>query len=270
MIAEIHGKISKYGSNLSDRSEDQLTGDFFGCMRYIPFKYGIKQILQQCVYPESLLKCLNKIKINEWHEYIHFWRKNRSSISETEPDVVIAIDDVVILIEVKYLGGLSSDENPDALEDYISTMKTEIVESKNQIGRESRFLTKKYPEIANKFVLLLAPESSAANIYHNIQNRIENGEAIIDDGVKFGYITWQKVLSALKSISLVDAFQCLIVQDMTDLLTKKGFDSFNNFIETEMPLIDSKDIWPFTYVYIPNIQFSYIKRIEEDLYYEFK
>jgi|GEM_PF-4181867 len=34
MLAEIHNKISGTGSNLSDRLEDQLTGDFFGTLRY--------------------------------------------------------------------------------------------------------------------------------------------------------------------------------------------------------------------------------------------
>ncbi|MFU1797790.1 hypothetical protein ACM1RC_28260 [Paenibacillus azoreducens] len=33
MIAEIHSKISSSGSNLSNRLEDQLTGDFFGDIR---------------------------------------------------------------------------------------------------------------------------------------------------------------------------------------------------------------------------------------------
>ena len=38
LIAEIYNKISKDGRNLSDRLEDQLTGDFFGTLRYMSFK----------------------------------------------------------------------------------------------------------------------------------------------------------------------------------------------------------------------------------------
>lgn len=43
MIAEIHSKISSSGSNLSDRLEDQLTGDFFGAIGYLPFQVGLKR-----------------------------------------------------------------------------------------------------------------------------------------------------------------------------------------------------------------------------------
>ncbi|KPU26283.1 hypothetical protein TR13x_10785 [Caloranaerobacter sp. TR13] len=37
MIAEMKGKISSTGSNLSERLEDKLIGDFFGALRYIPY-----------------------------------------------------------------------------------------------------------------------------------------------------------------------------------------------------------------------------------------
>ena len=35
-VAETHGKISGTGSNLSDRMEDLLASDVFGCLRYLP------------------------------------------------------------------------------------------------------------------------------------------------------------------------------------------------------------------------------------------
>jgi len=34
-IAEIHGKISSSGSNISDRLEDLLTADVFGTFKYL-------------------------------------------------------------------------------------------------------------------------------------------------------------------------------------------------------------------------------------------
>lgn len=52
MIAEIHGKISATGSNLSDRLEDKLTGDIFGSLRYLPFELGIGPILSAAQIPE--------------------------------------------------------------------------------------------------------------------------------------------------------------------------------------------------------------------------
>lgn len=45
VIAELFGKISSSGSNLTDRLEDNLTGDVFGVLRYLPFHSGMAQIL---------------------------------------------------------------------------------------------------------------------------------------------------------------------------------------------------------------------------------
>ena len=75
MIAELYNKISKTGSNLNDRREDQLTGDFFGSLRYLPFNVGIVPILKESVFPEKLLDCqdLDSSEIEEWDDKIRFW-----------------------------------------------------------------------------------------------------------------------------------------------------------------------------------------------------
>ncbi|TET41771.1 MAG: hypothetical protein E3J66_04840, partial [Dehalococcoidia bacterium] len=45
-LAEIHGKISETGTNLSERMEDLLTSDIFGCMRYLPTQKALIPFLQ--------------------------------------------------------------------------------------------------------------------------------------------------------------------------------------------------------------------------------
>jgi hypothetical protein len=50
LLAEIHGKISSEGSNLSERLEDQLTANVFGTLRYLPFHKGIKPIFSKAVF----------------------------------------------------------------------------------------------------------------------------------------------------------------------------------------------------------------------------
>ncbi|GEC87818.1 MULTISPECIES: hypothetical protein [Brevibacillus] len=52
MIAEIFGKISRAGSNLSDRLEDKLTGDVFGSLRYLPFEAGLQMLLSGVHFEE--------------------------------------------------------------------------------------------------------------------------------------------------------------------------------------------------------------------------
>ncbi|MCL1904316.1 MAG: hypothetical protein FWF94_07855 [Oscillospiraceae bacterium] len=261
MIAEINGKISRTGSNLSDRLEDQLTGNFFGSLRYLPFEHGIKTILQNSVYPKSTLDCLPS-HLYEWHNRILFWE----SFERTEPDVIIELDDVVILIEVKLHSGLSSDDNPDEI---LLQSDEQKLESRNQLARESRLLIKQYPQCKKKFLILLAPEDSAAEIYRNIKNREKNGERIIEDGVDFGYITWQKTLIELSNLSIDNAFQKLVVQDLTSLLRQKGFERFDGF-NYDIPNIDKEAYWQFNYTAVPNFVFGNCEFVTEDMYYEFK
>ena len=70
MIAEIRGKISSSGSNLSDRLEDKLTGDVFGALRYLEFDEVIKKIADffnvtsDYFYEYRLNKLLNYIDKN--------------------------------------------------------------------------------------------------------------------------------------------------------------------------------------------------------------
>ena len=52
MIAEIKGKLSSTGSNLTNRLEDDLTGNFFGNLRYMSFNKGLKLILMQGIILE--------------------------------------------------------------------------------------------------------------------------------------------------------------------------------------------------------------------------
>lgn len=54
MIAEIKGKVNKQNTNLTELIEDELTGNFFGNMRYIPFTKGLKKILKNAIRPVEL------------------------------------------------------------------------------------------------------------------------------------------------------------------------------------------------------------------------
>lgn len=235
MIAEIYGKISKTGSNLTERLEDQLTGNFFGSLRYLPFDHGIKPILQKSVVPANLLDYMDNIHLREWDKNIQFWSDCR--YEGTEPDVVIELADMVILIEVK-------------LDSWVSEY---------QLEREANLLLKQYPHCRKKTLILLAHEASAADIY------LEHKEAIPKD-VDFGYITWQKVLVALNSVDIADSFQYIIVCDLIKLLIRKGFESFTRF-EDYIFYISPDVYWVFD---IPGFCFKSHKIVKGNLYYEFK
>jgi len=102
MIAELHGKISSRGTNLRETSEDNLTGNFFGALRYIPFSKGIKKILLEAIDKSNF----NNYEAEEWAEKIEFWPYHKDG----ELDLIIDLNLVTIGIEVKYNSGLSSED----------------------------------------------------------------------------------------------------------------------------------------------------------------
>ena len=227
MIAEIHNKLTT--------GEDQLTGNFFGSLRYLPFNDGMKPILQKSVFPTKTLDCIDSICVSEWYENICFWGDCRCE--GTEPDVVIELDDIVILIEVKLDSGIGE----------------------NQLEREAELLLHQYPHCSNKFLILLAREPYAEGIYE------EYREVIKSKGVGFGYLTWEKALVSLNGINAIDPFQKVIVNDLIALLVKKGFEGFRCFNDYLFG-IDPNDGWVFSYDFC----FENYINMSEVLYYEFK
>ncbi len=212
MIAEINSKISKSGSNLSDRLEDKLTGDVFGHLRYLPFHIGLKPILQACSFNEELQKklFLQELEKEQNFEY-KFWPYHK----EGEPDLILESDNAIVLIEVKYKSRLSSD---DDIED--STL------SNNQLSRESEIL-KRIKGNKKPFLIFLAEKSDAATIYN--QTLAKNQ---INKAVSFGYISWTTVLEELLIIKNEQQLAFpnnLIINDTIALLQRKGFEKFKNF-----------------------------------------
>lgn len=113
-IAEIHGKISEEGTNLSERLEDLLTADVFGCLRYLPPH-------------KALIPFLNTAKSFQGHALMlpgdiigvrySFWPWIKlHGCTPCEPDVVVGLEDEkrhlhLVFIEAKYRSGLSSEED---------------------------------------------------------------------------------------------------------------------------------------------------------------
>ena len=107
-IAEICGKISRTGQNLSERMEDLLTSDVFSACRYVRPEILLLPFLRQAkrISYESFGRFLEEQV--KGAQYV-FWPRLRQS----EPDVLIAIEFssgyfFLTLIEAKYLSPKSS------------------------------------------------------------------------------------------------------------------------------------------------------------------
>ena len=208
MVEEFYGKISRSGSNSSDNSEDKLTGDFFGTLRYMDFCDGLQKVLCGALHKSEkqqeaaqaaiqLIEKVNCAKIRD-EEYIKFWPKHEFG----ELDVLLEFDNCSIGIEVKFRSGLSSDD---------------------QLIREAEILLAKDKE---KILLFIASHESCISIYR------EYKEAISQQGVHFIFASWEDILQSLKDLlngvngSKYTIGQRLIISDLVKLLTGKGFDTF--------------------------------------------
>ncbi|WP_010632471.1 hypothetical protein [Sporolactobacillus vineae] len=136
MIAEIHNKISQTNSNHSERLEDNLTGDFFGTLRYLPFERGLNYVLSTAQFNEENANIHWHKFINSLHGYpfnFQFWKR----IQNDEIDLLLTSERAVIGIEVKLDSMLSS-------EDEDTEKPTDYIESKNQLARYSKIAPNGY------------------------------------------------------------------------------------------------------------------------------
>ncbi len=113
-IAEIHGKISEAGTNLSERMEDLLTSDIFGCMRYLPAEKVLIPFLHTArSFHGNALTILDEI--TKIHYSFWPWLTSPGCVP-CQPDIVLGLETKdhrvhLILVEAKYYSGLSSEED---------------------------------------------------------------------------------------------------------------------------------------------------------------
>lgn len=259
MIAELHGKISGSGSNLSDRLEDKLTGDVFGALRYMPFHLGIAQILRAAKI-DALTECVNQTNLDFWGDRISFWPYHK----EGEMDAFLELDNAVISIEVKYMSGLSSDDEVENTE-LLPTEDRE--ESHNQLARESRMVRQWCPAHKKPFLIFIANESECATICNNVKSR-----DILAPGVELGYVSWQEILHQLSQIKAPELYQQLVLSDIVSLLTRKDFERFSGF-DLPSQLSVTADAY-FTYGSSTHTdvdyRFDYADTINGGDYYEYR
>lgn len=260
MIADICKKISRNGSNLSDRLEDNLTGNFFGSLRYLPYNTGLKQILAKSVYPKELAQAIQKIDCQFWDSNIVFWPYDE----EGEIDALLEFPNSIIGIEVKLFSGLSSDDGISNGENFPPQQGWETIYSMHQLARESRIVSKLGNE-KEKLLLFIAPDPECTMIYQDTLNR-----KILSSDVQFGVISWQDILASLRDIKMSTPYEQLVLNDLIQLLISKGFEKFRSFklgMETE---IDSLKTYHFQKNAFNFAVAAKEKNVREDLIYEFR
>ena len=263
MIAELHGKISGTGSNLSDRMEDQLTGDFFGAMRYLPYDSGLKKILLHCTANQSEAReIILESCSSTWDEKIAFWPNHEKG----ELDAFVEFDKVVIGIEVKYNSGISSDgevDNSQLDED------KEKQRSFHQLSREAEVVSIKCGTGRKGLLLFVASQKDCRDVYDDFRRR-----KLEQFGVTLGHVSWESILDEVKSLKVrvEDPFHKVVLGDIEKLLKRKGFERFRDMSLNAPCFISPDDHFVFQGVGKPSFDFSFAEQlvITGGCYYEYR
>lgn len=225
-IAEIHGKISHIGSNLSDRLEDLLTSDLFGPMRYLPFEIGLKPILESAINASTGEHLLIENHDTSGHFKVSFWPQ----LTYSEPDVVIECCGNLIFVEAKYLSGKSGhftmeDEGSDNVQ----------AAGSDQLYREYMDLIS-YPGSfqSRTLIYLTAHRILPADDIRAGKDALSVRHQDIplqEYDSNFYWLSWYAVrdkVSQMLELPTHEKFH-LILYDISLLLNRKGFRRFDGF-----------------------------------------
>lgn len=228
-IAEICGKISRTGQNLSERMENLLTSDVFSACRYVrpenlllPFLRQAKQIDNESLGPflEEQVKNV---------QYL-FWPR----LPQSEPDVLIAIEFssgyfFLTLIEVKYLSLKSS---PALDEEELGIAET----PRDQLAREyldlldahSIFSIQKSKVSGRALVYITAhrsiPKESLIESHDEIKKFI-----LGEDNINLFWTSWFELYPIVSQPKNTLYWESLIIDDLRYLLERKHLVHFRGF-----------------------------------------
>ena len=89
---------------MNDRSEDNLTVNFFGALRYIPFDLVLRNILSAGVYPSKVGDLIGKISADFWSDKLEFWPHDKEGVI----DAVLNFDDTIPVTKQLSMDGKSA------------------------------------------------------------------------------------------------------------------------------------------------------------------
>ena len=269
MQAEIRGKATGY-----ERSEDQLTGDELGALRYVPFEEGLLRVIQAALFHNTghgtqLQDLLAKADFKP--DQLSFWQRFPLPVKgkKVEPDLVFTFTDFQVWIEVKYLSGLSGDGNEAGDEETGEDLEATL----NQLEKQLLAL-EMAAEGKPAFLILLARQSEAGFIYHGTLERLEakKGKNKKLGQVALGLLTWEKVYRVVNA-STISSYTFptnLIFKDLEALLCRKGFNGFQDFTECGKDEIVPAKGWTF-HCCLASFSFSYADpEIDSNLHFKFK
>ncbi|MFC2014793.1 hypothetical protein ACFLUP_02235 [Chloroflexota bacterium] len=226
-LADIHGKLE--GLRLTDRSEDLLTANIFGSLRYIPPSKVLIPFLKKA---QSMTGTPLQLPWSIRIVYYSFWPSLRSTgYAGCEPDVVLGLETEdnelhIIMVEVKYRSGPSSLENEGILPhhqlarelDQLEVVSCDILGWETSIEPSSRKLI----YLTQDFASPREDIDKASKEY--LSKRKVKGEIY--------WLSWRLLPSILENSSLDEHVpeHRIVMDDMLHLLEKKRLTLFSGVI----------------------------------------
>ncbi len=214
MIADIYGKISKSGSNLSETLEDKLTGDIFGAFRYISANMLLIPFFRKAYWinPKTNKKETLYLDFSGEPKMI-FWPRKYAGI---EPDIEILFNQQTkMFVEVKYKSGLSGDDNINEI--------TDINNSNNQLIRQIRVLSRDTFYNQKILVYLTEDGSYPYEIMDRVSTITLNGNVL--SKVRIYWLSWHNLTSIAQNLLHINLSICKrrLVEDIVMYCQRKSF-----------------------------------------------
>lgn len=251
VMAELYGKISRSGSNISDRSEDLLTSDVFGALRYLPPNEGLIPIL--CAAKSfSDSECLEFGEGEVLKETL-FWNR----LTKSEPDVIVVFEKTIVFIEVKYLSSKSGHYS----EELESTINLEAASS-DQLYREFEDLHNYKGKFERRFLIYLSAHRKMPVEDIRSGSRaisVLNAKLALLFEMNTFWLSWYDIYTTVQQL-ITDQKNPYLIQvllDIKNLLFKKGFRYFQGYRSEYFPY--SIDAFPLREIYFHKKKRSYFR-----------
>ncbi len=249
-IAELHGKLSPDSAN--DRQEDLLTSDAFGTMYYAGWQHGFLTWLLSAkavtAKPPKISEVLGLDDARSVQSIKYsFWP---TLINGREPDVALCFELInhsysILVIEIKYLSGLSNYSVEEAIDD--------PDRSGHQLVNQLQGITATDPcELLRSWFGIEVPKSTNVPVAHLLITADYQLPYVTYSEVRHWFsrsctnelvcpvywLSWRTLASYLRpAAERAEVGATLLIQDLIRLLERKELtnDPFEGFIKLEWP-----------------------------------
>lgn len=230
-IAELHGKLPTL-----EAKEDLLTSDVFSTFRYLPVNRALIPFLRKAINTRSGQPISNVFTDCLTADYV-FWPK--TTRYKREPDVLILITrktkaPIATIIEAKFYSGRSDANRTQSKQEFKAYDGDQLAEQYVDLMKNEMDLNKQQKQMLHesdhRFLLFVtAHDALPRKITDDSLNKLLKHDP---NTHSLYWINWQAAFDVAKETletQILDDGQRFLLEDLRDLLQRKGLTSFQGF-----------------------------------------